>query len=208
MFGVKSTSVLLIGGALLACLSMQAQQQKPMASEHHTYIDLAVTYNAERGKIASVDCGCFWMHGGSMNAGFTFYHGLGVAANLTGEHAADIRQGVDLDKVMFSMGPRYTYGAERWKGGFLKERGFSFFGEGLIGGVHGFNSVFPSSQGAQKAASSFAVQAGGGLDLRVSKTFGVRAFEADYVRTTLPNNADNVQHDFRVGAGVSWHFIR
>jgi hypothetical protein len=36
------------------------------------------------------------------------FHGLGVAANLTGECASNIGTGIDLDKVMFAMGPRYT----------------------------------------------------------------------------------------------------
>lgn len=201
-------SVALVCGLLFASLATEAQQSKPVSKGNPTDIDVAVTYTAERAKIVSVDCGCFWLHGGSANAAFTFFHGLGVAANLTGNHASDIQSGVDLDKVMFTMGPRYTYSPEKWKNRYLGSHGVAIFGEGLIGGVHAFNSIFPSSKGAQGAASSFAVQAGGGIDLRVSKTIGVRAVEVDYVRSTLPNNADNVQHDLKLAAGVSFHFRR
>src|ERR1700744_4939729 len=52
--------------------------------------DLAVTYNAERAKIASSDCGCFWLNGGSAEAAVTFYRGLGVAGSLGGGDAARI----------------------------------------------------------------------------------------------------------------------
>lgn len=199
--------VLLFGGSVLMSLCAQAQQASPM-SGHTTDIDVAVTFVAERAKIVSVDCGCFWLYGGSTDIAFTFFHGLGVAANLTGEHASDIQPGVDLDKVMFAMGPRYTYSPQKWNNHYLASHGMAFFGEGLVGGVHGFNTVFPSSNGAQGAASSFAIQVGGGMDLRVSKTIGIRAFEAHYVRSTLPNNADNVQHDLRLAGGISFHFTR
>lgn len=198
-------STLFVFGGLLAGLSSQAQQTKSSPK----YIDVAVTYTAERGKIASVDCGCFWMYGGSTNAAVTFYHGLGVAANLTGAHSSDIAPGVNLDKVSFMMGPRYTYRPMQWSNRvFSKERPVAFFAEGLIGGVHAFNTVVPSSKGAQGAASSFGIQAGGGMDWTLAHKVGVRLFEVDYVRSTLPNNADNVQHDLRVSGGISFHFKR
>jgi hypothetical protein len=50
------------------------------------------------------------------------------------------------------------------------------------------------------------MQFGGGLDLRFAKHIGIRAVEADYVRSTLPNNAGNVQNDLRLAAGISFHF--
>lgn len=207
MSGTKLRSkVLLLAGILSLGLAAAAQQANSATAGHPTDIDVAVTYVSERAQIASVGCGCFWLQGGSLDTAFTFFHGLGVAANLTGEHAGDIQPGVDLDKVMFAMGPRYTYSPAKWKNRYVAGHGLSLFGEGLVGGVHGFNSVFPSSQGVQGAASSLAIQVGGGMDLRVSKTIGIRAFEADYVRSTLPNNADNVQHDLRLAGGISFHF--
>jgi hypothetical protein len=47
---------------------------------------------AERAKLASVDCGCFWLNGGSGNFATTLFHGLGVAANLTGERQLHFRR--------------------------------------------------------------------------------------------------------------------
>jgi hypothetical protein len=201
MSAIIRSGVLLLGAVLSMDLVAQAQQ-KP-ASTYTTDVDIAITYVAERAKLASVDCGCFWLNGGSGNFAMTLLHGLGVAANLTGEHASNIGTGIDLDKVMFAMGPRYTYSTKLPVG---KRPGIAVYGEGLFGGIHGFNTTFPSSTGTIGAASSFAMQFGGGLDLRFARHIGIRAVEADYVRSTLPNNAGNVQNDFRLAGGVSFHY--
>jgi hypothetical protein len=175
-----------------------AQVQKPAPTTDGADVDVAITYVAERAKIASVSCGCFWLQGGSGDAAVTFAKGIGVAANLTGVQNSNVGTGVGLAKVLFAMGPRYTVTP--------KDHWPSIFGEALFGGVHGFNSIFPSSAGGAGAASSFAMMFGGGLDVRVAKHLRVRAVEADYIRTTLPNNAGNVQNDLRLAAGVSFHF--
>src|ERR1700679_1760651 len=106
MLGMIRKGVLLLGLALSTGLFAQAQQQ-PVART--VDVDVAVTYVAERAKVASVDSGCFWLNGGSGDFAMTFFNGLGLAANLTGVNASNIGTGIDLDKVMFAMGPRYTY---------------------------------------------------------------------------------------------------
>jgi hypothetical protein len=169
-------------------------------------MDVAITYVAERTKVASVDCGCFWLQGGGMNAALTLYRGLGVAANLTGGHASNAAPGVDLDKVSFLMGPRYTYPFTHWLSRIGGSGGGRVFAEGLIGGVHSFNTVVPSSAGVAGAASCFAFQVRGGLDLLLRKSIGIRLFEADYVRSTLPNAGNSTQDDLRLAAGISFHF--
>jgi hypothetical protein len=201
MSAIIRNGVLLLGAVLSMNLVAQAQQ-KP-ASTSTTDVDIAITYVAEQAKVASVDCGCFWLNGGSGNFAITLFHGLGVAADLTGEHASNIGTGIDLDKVMYAFGPRYTYSLKRPAD---KRHGIAVYGEGLFGGVHGFNTTFPSSTGTVEAASSFAMQFGGGLDLRFAKHIGIRAMEADYVRSTLPNNVGNVQNDLRLAGGISFHF--
>ena len=201
MSAIVRNGVLLLGAVL--SMGMVAQAQQKPASIYTTDVDIAIAYVAEQAKVASVDCGCFWLNGGSSNFAITLFHGLGIAANLTGEHASNIEAGLDLDKVMYAFGPRYTYSLKRPAG---KRPGIAVYGEGLFGGAHGFNTIFPSSTGTAGAANSFAMQFGGGLDLRFAKHIGIRAVEADYVRSTLPNNAGNVQNDLRLAAGISFHF--
>jgi hypothetical protein len=194
-------TIALLAGTLTRLTGLA--QQRPM-EPHPAQIDVAITYVTERAKVASVDCGCFWLQGGGMNAAVTVYRGLGVAANLTGGHASNIANGVELDKVSFMMGPRYTYRRTNWFG--HGSGGSSVFAEGLIGGVHGFNTVVPTANGVVGAASSFVFQVGGGVEVPLRKGIGIRLIEADYVRSTLPNNGNNTQHDLRLAAGISFHF--
>lgn len=88
----------------------------------------------------------------------------------------------------------------------VEKIGLRFLGKPCSAAFMGSTPSFPSSTGPLGAASSFAMMFGGGVDLQVAKHLRVRAVEADYVRSTLPNNADNAQNDLRLAAGVSFHF--
>ncbi len=190
----------LLMGALTLTLSAQAQQG------YRPAVDLAVTYTLERAKIVPSSCGCFWLQGGSVDAGVPLFHGLSVAANLTGERSSDIGPGVDLSKLAFMAGPRYTLDTQRWTERWLgSKHATSIFGEGLFGSAHGFDSVFPTSSGLKDSANSFSLQLGGGINIGLARRFGLRALELDYVRTSFPNNGSNTQNDFRIAFGVSYH---
>ena len=192
-------------GAFAMGLTAQAQQQ-PAQGFRLESTDLAVTYTAERAKVTTSDCGCFWLQGGSADAAVTFFHGLGVAANLTGDHASNIGPGVDLSKVSFMAGPRYIYNLHRWTDRhFGPKHTTKIFGEWLFGGVHAFDSVFPTDSGGTKSsAGAFAMQVGGGLDVGLGKGFGLRAFELDYVRSYLSNNGTDTQNHLHLAFGVSY----
>jgi hypothetical protein len=203
MSGTFRHTVLLLGA--FSSLSALAQQTPVKSSP--AMIDVAFTYVAERAKIASTPCGCFWLQGGSMNMAVTVYRGLGVAVNVTGEQASNVQPGVDLDKVSVMVGPRYTFTRKSWFGHDLGEHGgFRIFGEGLAGGVHAFNTLIPSSNGIAGAADSVTFQLGGGVDRTIHNHIGIRLIEADYVRSTLPNAANDTQHDLRLAAGISFRF--
>jgi hypothetical protein len=197
------------GGALLACACLLAAvhgwaQHAPGApSQSHVSTDLGITYDAERAKLAPGSCGCFWMQGGGADAAVTFLKGLGIAATFTGDHASNITPGVDINKISFMAGPRYTYTA--WGAGGEKPR-FQIYVQGLFGGAHGFGGVFPTPSGVESSATSFAIQAGGGVNIFLTRHIGVRAVEASYVRTELPNSGDDTQNDLRLGAGLVYRF--
>jgi hypothetical protein len=52
------------------------------------------------------------------------------------------------------------------------------------------------------------MQTGGGFNLLLSKSFGLRLLQVDYARTTLPNNASNTENDLRLAFGVIWRIGR
>ncbi len=205
----------LLAGAMMIGVAAAAQTPSSAALAHQdeqrsklriASTDFALTYTAERAKLAPSNCGCFWLNGGSGEAASTFYQGLGIAANLTLNHASSIAPGVNLSQTAFMAGPRYTFStSRRTDRRFTKKHGTYVFAEWLLGGVHAYNSVFPSSSGTTASASAFSMQLGGGANVALARGFGLRVLELDYVRTTLPNNGSNSQNDLRLAFGVSYH---
>jgi opacity protein-like surface antigen len=77
------------------------------------------------------------------------------------------------------------------------------FAQGLIGVVHAFDSYFPGSSGPTTSATSFALAAGGGIDVAVSPRWLVRPVQVEYQfmqpcnsRTTLATS--NTTSGFRL----------
>ena len=155
-------------------------------------VDLAVTYNAIKNDLRGGSS--FWQQGGGIELSAEAWRGFGVAASVTGVRASNIANGVNLTTVTTVFGPRYTWIASSGK--------IALFGQGLIGEAHGLDSVFPSPQGALSGYNCFALQTGGGVDLRLSKRFAVRAVQADWLRTQFPNAGANIQNNLRIGAGM------
>jgi hypothetical protein len=149
--------------------------------------------------------GSFWFKGGGADAAVTFRNGLGIAASLTGDHASNVTPGLDVNKFTYLAGPRYTWTALQGHAGDTDQRRLQIFGQGLFGWTHGFNGLYPAIPAATSSAGSYAVQAGGGLNLYLTRNFGLRLLEADYVRTALPNGAANIQNDMRLSCGLTYH---
>jgi hypothetical protein len=141
----------------------------------------------------------FWMQGGSVQVEGRFWRGMGVVADVSVLHTGHMNsQNVSLDLVTATFGPRYTWSPRRGRS--------SCFGQFLIGEVNGLNSVFPGSISATDTANSFAYMTGGGLNLRLQPHLSLRVFEANWLRTQLPNATTNVQNNLRLGTGVVVRF--
>lgn len=164
--------------------------QTSPATRHE--VELSVTYQAQRSNTTASHT--FWLHGAGAELSAGIYRGLGVAMNLSGGTTKNIQNtGVDLTTFTTTFGPRYTWHPDQGR--------VAIFGQCLLGESHGFNSVFPSPQGATASFDTFALQMGGGVDLRIAKHFAVRPLQADWVRTQFPNSTTGVQNNLRLGAG-------
>jgi hypothetical protein len=182
---------------LALCIFLLAGTSSLPAQSSQNKLDLAVTYSAERSLKANTSQN-FWMQGGSVELGANVWHGLGIAAGITGTHAGSIgTSGVPLSLVTVTFGPRYRWHADHR---------LSIYGESLIGEANGFRSLFPASTGQQQEANGLASQVGGGIDYRLSGRFALRALDAAWFRTQLPNSTDNVQNTLRLGAGIVLRF--
>ena len=176
---------------------MSAGAQRVETGPPYAPLEISFNYGYARANAAPGQCGCFNMNGGSSEVAIHAFRALSVVADLTGERAASIgaTAGDGLSLVAFTIGPRFSH---RFAGG-----KFTPFVQGLVGVAHGFDGLFPGSSGALSgAASARAVVAGGGLDLTINRHIAIRAIQADYLRTQLPNGQGNEQNLLRAGAGI------
>ncbi len=194
----------LLLAASLSATALHAQAVPAAATSGHHEADVAVTYTEQYSNLVSTPT--FWHGGGGIELSTQTYRGLGVTANVAGtqtDNAAN--SGIGLTLVTATFGPRYTYykpiGSEH-------KRSLAIFGQALGGQAWGFNSFFPTASGGETDHISVAMQIGGGVDLGLSRHFGIRAFEADWVRTQFPNGTTDVQNTLRLGAGVVFRFSR
>jgi len=189
-------NALLVGVCMMAGLAAWGQAQDPTRPTAVS-IDVAVVYNSLMTNVVVGDS--FWMQGGSVQVHGQFWRGWGVVADVSGLHTANANgPGVGLDLVTVAFGPRYTWVAPH--------RRYAVFGQVLAGETNGLNSVFPSSAGAKDTANGLALYIGGGVNVALQRHLALRAFEADWLRTQLPNATTNVQNNLRLGAGLIFRF--
>jgi len=176
---------------------ISARAQRLETAPAYAPLEISFGYSYARSNAGPGLCSCFNMIGGSSEVAVHAFRALSVVADLTGERAPTIgaAPGDDLSLVVFTAGPRFSH---RFSGG-----KFTPFVQGLVGVAHGFDGLFPSFSGSLTgAATARAVLAGGGLDLTIKQHIAIRAIQADYLRTQLPNGQANEQNLLRLGAGI------
>ncbi len=188
------SSLLLVGATVTTPL---AAQVVPAADSHGFHLNAAASYSPAR--FTELSGNSFWVQGGGVQAQARLGDHLGLVADARGFHTSDISStGVGLDMITITGGPRYTLS--------FAQRKLSVFGQGLVGEAMAFNGLFPHPPHTVTSASSLALLAGGGVDMRLSRRFAVRAFEAEWMHTQLPNGAGNEQNSILLGAGMVYHF--
>jgi outer membrane immunogenic protein len=189
-------SVLLVGACIMTTFG--AWGQAPRAAKPAlSSLDVALTYDAAHANI--VPGNNFWLQGGSLQAHYRLWHGLGAVAEIAGLHNANMNgSGVGLDIVTTTFGPRYTWSPAH--------RRYALFGQFLIGTANGMNSVFPTATGTESSSNGLALQLGGGINIPIARHFDVRALEAGWLHTQLPNTSTDEQNNLRIGAGMVFKF--
>jgi outer membrane immunogenic protein len=181
----------------LFCFSARTFYGQTVNAHESQPVDVSVMFNAEHTQYTYGNN--FWLYGASGESAFHVKYNIGLVVNATGTTSQGNNDGNSFSKVMTIAGPRYTLP--------LEHKRIRIFAEGLFGGVHAFNSVFPAINGPLPTANAFAMQLGGGCDLSLSRTWSIRLIDAHYVRTDLPNAFTDRQQDLLLGAGSVWRPI-
>jgi hypothetical protein len=183
--------VLLLMGVATFTTAM-AWSQSAVAAERQD-IELAVTYSALRSNVLNGSTA--WLQGGGIEISDGFRHGLGAVGSFSGFHASNIAPGVNMTMLTTTFGPRITWQLK-------SKRRMTVFGQGLAGFASGMDSIFPQGTGITPSAMAPAIQAGGGLDWRLSRRVAVRPVKAEWLWTGFPNGKNDLQHNMNLSSGV------
>ena len=183
----NTLAVALLVAAMGTTPALRAQEQpsKVELSGGYDYVRFRVSANV----IGQPPFQTFNGNGGSGELVYNINHWLGVLGDLGGYWATNAtKQGA---AIPYLFGPRVNF----WQGKVTP------FAQVLLGGV-------VTSSGIQQIGwqSHFAMTAGGGMDLRLSKHFSIRAVQIEYFLTRIPDGLNNRQNNFRVGTGIVLRF--
>jgi outer membrane immunogenic protein len=161
-------------------------------------IDVGLDYDYVRSNVPAGGCGCFGMNGGGGWVSFNFSRSLALVGEIAGQHASNISStGADLTLTSYLAGPRYTW---------TRPYRLAPFAQALVGGAHAGGALAPGSSGLPGSANAFAMTAGGGLDIGLTRRIALRAFEADYYLTRFDNGVNDHQNNLRIAVGVVIRF--
>ncbi len=202
MLKIFSKGMLLWGALTMATAALA--QSSPSTDPYANKTDIAVSFIFEHAQVAQINGNRFWPIGGDVNAALTIRKGFGFAFDLSGDHKSNIQNGVNLSKISFMGGPRFTFNIARPGESVGERRPARAFVQGLLGPTHAFDSLFPGPNALSTSANALSVQLGGGIDVPLKHGFGVRALEASWIHSDYSNAAKDIQNDFRIGVGVSY----
>jgi opacity protein-like surface antigen len=153
-----------------------------------------------------------WLNGGSTSIAFNFNRYLGIVGDFGGFNETRLLvstvgvpssvRAVDSGTVFtYLVGPRLSYRTH--------ER-FTPFAQALFGGIHASEeSLCPSCAPLLPSENSFAMTAGGGLDVKVRRHIAIRLIQAEYLMTRFENLATGTtasQNDMRLSTGIVLRF--
>jgi outer membrane protein OmpA-like peptidoglycan-associated protein len=157
-----------------------------------------------------------WLNGGSTSIAYNFTRHVGLVGDFGGFDDSEFYlagAGANPSSTVDSSGTVYTY---------LLGPRFSFrnhervtpFVQALFGGIHASEVTLSSGcTGAGctplPAENSFAMTAGGGLDIGMNRHFAIRLVQAEYLMTNFENRNTGksaLQNDMRLSSGIVFRF--
>lgn len=185
-------------GVVLLTLGFTVMVPRLALGQRGSGVEVGVDYNYVRSNVPVGGCGCFGLNGGSGWVAFKFSRSLGLVGEIASQTASNISSsGADLTLTSYLAGPRYAW---------LHAGRFAPFAQLLLGGAHAGGTLAPGSSGMPGSANAFAMSAGGGVDIGLTRRIAVRAFEADYYLTRFDNGVNDHQNNLRIEAGMVFRF--
>ncbi|HUK53810.1 MAG TPA: outer membrane beta-barrel protein [Candidatus Binatia bacterium] len=131
-------------------------------------------------------------NGGSTSLEYNLNHWIGLVADLGGYETGKIGDvGVNVTQFTYLFGPRLNYR-------FGDNERHTLFGQVLLGGDH----TSASFAGLSGSDNTFAMSAGGGLDLGLTKHLALRLAQVEYLMSRFDLPGYHTQNDMRFSTGL------
>jgi outer membrane immunogenic protein len=196
---IKAFSSLLL--TIAAVFTVPAVAQAVPYADKPLPVELALDYSYIRSNAPPGGCGCFNLNGGSATVAWPVGPGkFALVGDLTIANSNNIDStAYNLTLGIFTAGVRYLPPVGHWR--------IQPFGQVLVGGARASGSLtLPPNPAYTDAGLAFAANMGGGLDLRISRRFSLRLFDADYLVTTFQNGVNDHQNNVRLSSGLVIRF--
>lgn len=176
--------MIVLGLVLLATASAKAQEGRGFeVSGNYQY----VRFNPGNGA-SGINC-----QGGSGTFGAYLTANVGIIGEFGGCKVTGLPSGASAHALDYLFGPRFNFREHGRVTPFVQAR---FGGERFSAGVTGVGSG---------ATNAFAMTAGGGADIVLTRHVSFRAIQFDYLYTHFGGASQN---NFRLQSGIVWHFDR
>ena len=206
-----------VGYAEAPAALASAQTAAPAPSSTRTYrsyprAELFLGYSYIRG-VPTLSPGnrMDFLNGGSASIAFNLNRYLGLVGDFGGFDASELQltgAGANPARVSNASGTAFTYMAGP-RLSFRKYDRITPFAQVLFGGIHVSEVTLSGCAGALctplPTENSFALTAGGGIDLRVHRHIDLRLVQAEYLMTNFANLNTGVrgtQNDIRLSSGL------
>jgi len=184
---VKQSLAIVVALALFeAALPAKAQDQPSKLEVYGGYYYVRFNVNANLPGVAP--SATYNGNGGGGQLAYNANHWLGVVGDLAGYGATSTTNGQLVGGAFtYLFGPRVNF--RRGK--------VTPFAQTLFGGIRTTDGI-----GQSGPENDFAMTAGGGIDLKVSRHVSIRPIQAEYFMTKLPDGLNNRQDNLRLGGGI------
>jgi hypothetical protein len=162
--------------------------------------ELSTRISSVRSELVGGNGCCFWMSGGTGSIAWNSTNWFAIATEGSGYRTGQVeRTGKDLFLLTYLAGPRISY---------RKRKGFTLFGQGLLGVGQVRGSLFqPSASGGGfNTGPAFALSTGGGVDYDLKPSLCIRLLQADLLYTALRNGTNNRESSLSLSAGIVFRF--
>jgi opacity protein-like surface antigen len=210
-----------VGNIDLAAAPAAAQSVAPTTSTRradgsYPRVELFLGYSYLRG-VPTLSPGnrMDYLNGGSASIAFNLNRYLGLVGDFGGFDASELEftgAGANPNRVSNASGTAFTYMAGP-RLSFRKYDRVTPFAQALFGGIHASQVTLSGCAGALctplPTENSFALTAGGGVDIRIHRHIDLRLVQAEYLMTNFANLSTGVrdkQNDIRLSSGLVFGF--